>query len=451
VSTTIAPTDIGREVRQSLPRSRHATWTPPTDRPDPVATVMAQDADRLPWLVPLRHERMAASPFAFFRGAAAVMAADLATQPDSGLPVQLCGDAHLSNFGVFASPERRLVFDVNDFDETLPGPFEWDLKRLATSIVLAARERGVGRSGCRDMAAASVEMYRTAMAEAADRGWLAEWYTHLGVDDLLTMADDVGASRKQVKRVKAFARRARSHDQLRAASKLVEGDGDDLRFQHQPPLLVPFRELDEVAEPERRRRALTAAFTSYRASLPDAVGFLLDRYRFVDVALKVVGVGSVGTRCFVVLFAGARPDDLLLLQVKEAGRSVLEDHLPPSRYANPGRRVVEGQQLMQAVSDVFLGWSERIQGRGYYWRQLKDWKGSVDVASLRKDGLRRYGRLCGWTLARAHAVSGDPGAITGYLGRGSKFDAAVATFALRYAKQNEDDHAAFRAAVAVPA
>jgi uncharacterized protein (DUF2252 family) len=435
--------ELGRSVRQSVPRSSHGAWTPAAGRPDPVELVEAQDSDRLEWLVPERRARMSASAFAFFRGAARVMAGDLAAVPHSGLTVQLCGDAHLANFGVFASPERRLVFDLNDFDETLPGPFEWDLKRLAASVAIAGRHRGFPAEACRDLAAASAGAYRKGIGELSERGWLAAWYTHLTADDILAWVRQEKMPSRVVSRTERAIEKATSRDHLRAAAKLVEGTGSARRFKSDPPLLVPVRELATKTPPGEVQAAVEKAFREFRASLDDETGWLLDRYRMVDVAIKVVGVGSVGTRCWVALFAGAHDDDVLLLQVKEANRSVLEEHLPPSRYEHPGRRVVEGQRLMQAVSDLFLGWSGSPVDRHFYWRQLRDWKGSADLETIDLIGLERYAGLCGWTLARAHAVSGDPAAIAGYLGSGDRFDQSIAEFAMRYADQNDSDHRAF--------
>ena len=391
---------------------------------------------------------MAASPFTFYRGTARIMATDLATTPDTGLPVQLCGDAHLSNFGVYASPERRLVFDLNDFDETFPGPFEWDLKRLATSFTIAGQDRGFEPDTCRALAVESVRAYRRGIAGFATQGWLEAWYPQLPLEQLLELAQQRGVSKKKTKRLEKFIAKAKTKTHLRAARKLVEPAGDGYRFVSDPPLLVPLRELPQVTDPDRMREILATDFANYRASLDDPIRWLLDRYQLVDVAVKVVGVGRVGTRCMVALLLGREPSDVLILQIKEATRSVLEEHLPPGPYRHSGRRVVEGQRLIQASSDIFLGWSEAaISGHHYYWRQLKDWKGSVDLDRASRKGFTRYARLCGINLARAHAVSGDPAAIAGYLGKGEVFDDAIAEFSVRYAEQNLADHAAFVTAI----
>jgi len=390
---------------------------------------------------------MAASPFAFFRGAARIMAYDLGGVPHSGLRVQLCGDAHLANFGLYASPERRLVFDLTDFDETLPGPFEWDVKRLGASFTIAATYRGFDATAGRRLAQEAAAGYRTRMAELAQQGWLDVWYAQQPFSELLELAERRGLSKREIKAAKKVGKKAKSRDHLSAARKLVEHTDVGPRFRSQPPLLVPLRELPEAAHPERRQESVAEAFDSYRSSLGGQMQVLLDRYRLVDVALKVVGVGSVGTRCSIGLFAGRSSDDILLLQIKEAARSVLEDHLPASVYLRRGQRIVEGQRLMQATSDIFLGWCRSGTGREYYWRQLKDWKGSADLDRSSKDVFTRYARLCGQTLARAHAVSGDPAAISGYLGKGVVFDQAIGEFAVRYAAQNLTDFDRFSAAL----
>ena len=391
---------------------------------------------------------MAESPFAFFRGSARIMAADLASQPDTGLEVQLCGDAHLANFGVYGSPERVLVFDLNDFDETLPGPFEWDVKRLAASVAIAGQHNGLADEVCRLLAVETAQAYRTTIAELSKAGWLDTWYKHIAVDELVNLLEREGASKKRTKRAKRFAKRARSKDHLRAATKLVEATEDGHRFRSSPPLLQRFEDLVDNLDAEQFERSIAASLDSYRASLPAHIRQLLDRYTLVDMALKVVGVGSVGTRCAIGLFVGRDASDVLILQVKEATKSVLADHLPASQYRLQGRRVVEGQRLMQASSDIFLGWSTSTTGHHYYWRQLKDWKGSVDLDGAGKGALGRYAALCGLTLARAHAVSGDPRPIAAYLGSGTVFDQALGEFALRYAEQNAQDYEEFKGAIA---
>jgi uncharacterized protein (DUF2252 family) len=391
---------------------------------------------------------MVETPFTFYRGAAKIMAADLAAAPSPDLQVQLCGDAHLSNFGAFASPERKLLFDLNDFDETLPGPFDWDVKRLAASFVIAAEDRGWDSDVGRQLAMQATSTYRKSMRSLARQSWLEAWYDNVAVADLIALAKSQGAGKKAVKRGKRFAKKAKSKDHLRAAKKLVEVENGRFRFKSQPPLLIALRDLPYEGHPAEVRERVHRHFQDYRSSLSDDIAFLLDRYDLVDIAMKVVGVGSVGTRCMVALFVGRGPDDVLLLQLKEATKSVLEDHLPPSRYEHSGRRVVEGQRLLQAASDLFLGWSGSGEGhRHFYWRQLKDWKGSVDVTHHPQESLARYARLCGVSLARGHSVTGDPSVISGYLGKGTVFDEAMGEFGIRYARQNREDHAAFAAAI----
>ncbi|MGV9456052.1 DUF2252 domain-containing protein [Streptomyces sp. NPDC003635] len=426
----------GKDARKRVPRSAHAHWLPAVDRPDPVAVLERQGRDRLPELLPIRYGRMAASPFAFLRGAAAVLAADLAAAPHTGLTVQLSGDAHLLNFGLYASPERALLFDLNDFDETFPGPFEWDVKRLAASVAVAARENRHGESDVRRSALAATRAYRTGMRRLAGLGELAVWYERIDADSLLPFARTGRGRRK----VEATLTRARRRTSLHALGKLTEVVDGRRRIIHDPPLLEPAGAPDTAA--------LRKIFSDYRSTLSEERRLLLDRYRFVDAARKVVGVGSVGTRCFIVLLTGRDADDPLFLQIKEARRSVLEEHLPTGPYVHPGRRVVTGQRLMQAAGDIFLGWMTGPQGRAYYWRQLRDMKGSADVAGMSPAELRRYAELCGTALARAHARSGDRIAVAAYLGGSDTFDRAVAEFALAYADQTATDHAALCAAVA---
>lgn len=426
----------GKDARKRVPRSAHARWLPSVDRPDPVAVLERQGRDRLPELLPIRYGRMAASPFAFLRGAAAVLAADLAAAPHTGLTVQLCGDAHLLNFGLYASPERALLFDLNDFDETFPGPFEWDVKRLAVSLAVAARENSHGESDVHRSALAATRAYRTQMRRLAGLGELAVWYERIDADSLLPFARTGRGRRK----VESTLTRARRRTSLHALGKLTEVVDGRRRIIHDPPLLEPAGAPDTAV--------LRKIFSDYRSTLSEERRLLLDRYRFVDAARKVVGVGSVGTRCFIVLLTGRDADDPLFLQIKEARRSVLEEHLPTGPYVHPGRRIVTGQRLMQAAGDIFLGWMTGPQGRAYYWRQLRDMKGSADVAGMSPAELRRYAELCGTALARAHARSGDRIAVAAYLGGSDTFDRAVADFALAYADQTATDHAALRAAVA---
>jgi uncharacterized protein (DUF2252 family) len=423
----------GRERRKLVPRKAHAGWKPAPDRPDPVALLRAQDADRQQDLVPIRWGRMSASPFTFYRGSAALMAADLAPLPRTGLTVQLCGDAHLSNFGMYASPERELLFDVNDFDETLPGPFSWDIKRLAASFVLAARSNGFSVDVARDVTLASVRSYREHMAAFAEMREMDVWYSHVVADDLLDM---FRAARppKVVKRVGDGLAKARTRDSLQAAGKLTEIVDGQRRFNDQPPVLMHLEELDSATD------SAHTLFHQYAATLEDDRRELIERFDPVDVARKIVGVGSVGTRCIVVLLRGRDIDDPLILQVKEAGRSVLEAYLGKSRYQHAGHRVVAGQRLMQAASDIFLGWMTGPAGRHFYWRQLRDMKASVDVALLKPPGLELYAEACGWALARGHARSGQRIAIASYMGAGDRFDQAIADFALAYADQTERDY-----------
>ncbi|MEV0740642.1 DUF2252 domain-containing protein [Streptomyces sp. NPDC050549] len=426
----------GRAARKRVPRSAHAGWIPSVDRPDPVAVLERQGRDRLPELLPIRYGRMVASPFAFLRGSAAVMAADLASQPHTGLTVQLCGDAHLLNFGLYASPERALLFDLNDFDETFPGPFEWDVKRLAASVAVAARENGHGDTRAHRAALETTAAYRTVLRALARKGELAVWYDRIDADSLLPLV----RSARDRRRAESSLTRARRRTSLYAVGKLTETVDGRRRIVHDPPLLEPAGAPDMAA--------LRKIFSDYRSTLSEERRLLLDRYRFVDAARKVVGVGSVGTRCFIVLLAGRDHGDPLFLQIKEARRSVLEEHLPSGAYVHPGHRVVAGQRLLQAASDIFLGWMTGPQGRAFYWRQLRDMKGSADVAGMSPAELLAYGRLCGTALARAHARSGDRVAIAAYLGGTATFEHAVADFASAYATQTAADHASLSAAAA---
>ena len=483
---------MGLEARNQAELSSHAKWQPATDRPDPVALLVEQDADREPDLVPVRHGRMMVSPFTFYRGAAKIMAADLKDTPVAGLHAQLCGDAHLSNFGLFASPERILMFDVNDFDETLPGPFEFDVKRLAASFTIAARNNGFSKADAQAATRASVQAYREAMAGFAQMGTMDIWYAHLderelqaGIRDAVAgaekkegsakadeKADKAGkgpkqqekkaakqakADKKQVKAVKraekaaaGIAAKARTRDSLQALSKLCEVDGGSYRIVSQPPIIVPSRDLSTTygLSPDEVMPVIRDRFRAYRATLQDDRRHLLERFEIVDVARKVVGVGSVGTRAFIVLLQGRDAHDPLFLQIKEATASVLEAYLPSSRYRQHGERVVQGQRMMQAASDIYLGWTKGLDtSRNFYWRQLRDMKGSADPEVMRPIGLNYYARSCGWTLARAHARSGDPVAIGEYLGGSDDFDKSIVDFSERYADQNERDYEQFLAAI----
>jgi len=441
-SSSAARARAGRETRLSAPRSSFGEWTPTTNR-DPYAILAAQDTAREATLVPLRHERMAVSPFTFFRGAAAVMAADLSTLPRTGLDVQLCGDAHLANFGVFASPDRAMVFDLNDFDETLPGPFEWDLMRLVASFEVAARDRSFDDPTRVLVATESVLSYVAAMREFAAMGHLDVWYERITVDDIAARWGAT-ASKAMTRRFERTVQRARSKNRLRAFEKLVETSDGVSRFRSDPPVLVPARDLIEEHELDELMTTIGRSLQLYRRTLSPDRRVLLDRYRFVDLARKVVGVGSVGTRCWVALLIGDDESDPLFLQVKEATASVLEEHLGASRYDQHGQRVVEGQRLIQSSPDVFLGW-ERGRGvdgvdRDYYFRQLWDWKGSADLDRIRPEGLAMYAALCGRCLAHAHARTGDSVAIAAYLGKGRTLTSSLVEFARRYADQNEADH-----------
>ena len=436
----------GKQARKASPRSHHADWAPAPQRRDPVDIVTAQDAERLAWLVPLRHSRMGASAFTFYRGSAAVMAQDLQGTPDSGLWTQIGGDAHLSNFGAYASPSRELVFDANDFDETLPGPWEWDVKRLAASLVIACQNSGLPDEEARLVAEHAVSAYRRSMADYAQRNVLDLWYDYLNVESLERFS---GLGKREVReRIRRFQTKARSRTSLQALQKLATRESGSLRIASQPPTLVPLDELSFGPDPEAGRAAVEAAFDEYAQTTGDHIRLLLSRFRMVDVAIKVVGVGSVGTRCWIILLEGRDDQDPLFLQVKEAGPSVLEEHLPASRYNHHGQRVVAGQRLIQAQTDIFLGWTTGREGLHYYVRQLRDWKGSANVDTGTPRQFRFYADLCARTMARGHARSGDPVAISAYLGSSAKFDGAIAQFAMRYAEQNLADYRRFRQAVA---
>ncbi|MBK5109851.1 MAG: DUF2252 domain-containing protein [Thermoleophilia bacterium] len=435
----------GREARKQAPRSSHGDWSPAADRPDPIETLMAQDAGRLQFLVPIRHQRMGVSAFTFYRGTAAIMANDLAGTPDSSIRAQLCGDAHLSNFGGFASPERTLIFDVNDFDETLPGPWEWDLKRLAASLVLAGRNVGLSRKDVRAVVAAGVDYYRSIMQRLAAMSNLDVWYRTITADEIRS---HVTGNKKQRKKFDKGVKKAHRRNSLRAFSKLTETVDGRARIRSDPPLLVPMRDLATHFPGRSIEETVRASLERYRETISPELQTLLARYEFVDAALKVVGVGSVGTRCFAVLLIGRDEKDPLFLQVKEADKAALEAELPSSRFSKHGRRVVEGQRLMQSFSDIFLGWSSgKVDGQEYYWRQLKDMKASADVDSMDFTALEGYARICGAALARAHARSGDEVAIATYLGKSGTFTKSMTRFAEVYADQAEADYEAFREAI----
>ena len=428
----------GKQARNLSPRSAAGRWEPPPDRRDPVDIIEEGTETAIESLVPIRYGRMSATPFTFYRGTAAIMAADLRTTATTGIDTQLCGDAHLSNFGVYGAPNRSMVFDINDFDETLAGPWEWDLKRLATSFVLASRENGWDADVQRSVATASAAGYRKAMRTFAEMDNLEVWYSRLSIDDLAELRKPTKAGKKAVKK-------AREKDSERAARKLSEVVDGRRRIVHDPPLVVPVGEFLDTAQRDRVQQVLPELFEKYRATLQNNRQRLLDSYQLIDVALKVVGVGSVGTRAFIALLQGHDEDDLLFLQIKEAGKSALAQYGGLSWRGDPGRRVVEGQRLMQATSDILLGWSS-VAGNHFYFRQLWDMKGSFDTSLAGKHALHQYAGICGWTLARGHARSGDRIAIARYLGKGDTFDTAIGDFGERYADQAERDYQTFMAA-----
>ena len=450
----------GKAAREKVALTDHVGWAPAPGRPHPVALIEEQNVTREPDLVPVRHGRMMVSPFTFYRGAAKIMAADLKDTPSAGLDVQLCGDAHLSNFGVFASPERTLLFGLNDFDETLPGPFEYDVKRMAASFTIAARNNGFTRSDARAATLACVTSYRAWIARFADMGVLDIWYAHMSEDELMRTVKQAARAQKgshnravgkaAEKGAEKAARKAHTRDSLQALSKLAEKVDGRYRIVSQPPIVVPFRDLAPSVglSTDELEQAIHEQFRGYRETLQDDWQSLLERFEIVDMARKVVGVGSVGARAFIVLLQGRDEHDPLFLQVKEATPSVLEDHLPKSRYEQPGERVVQGQRMMQAASDIFLGWTKGYQANRYmYWRQLRDMKGSAVVEAMAPPALTVYAGICGRTLARAHARSGDPIALAAYLGKKDRFDQSIVDFSERYADQNQSDYDAFTDAI----
>ncbi|MGZ4325172.1 MAG: DUF2252 domain-containing protein [Solirubrobacteraceae bacterium] len=433
----------GRSVRRKAPLERHARWATTAKRSDPIAILDRQAAQRIPELVPIRYGRMAVSAFAFYRGAAAIMAADLSDTAHCGLRAQLCGDAHLLNFGMFETPERSLTFGLNDFDETLPGPIEWDVKRLAASIEIAARDLGFGAVARERVVRATVRAYREAMLDFAEQSNAAVWFARLPAESLHARLEGF-ADRKSSREAKKRIRQALRRDHLHAFDRLVEHDDKTIRFVHRPPLIVPIEELLDSEQRERYHEVIRSFLHQYRESLSPARRTLIESYRYVHIARKVVGVGSVGTRAWIVLFTGRDEHDPLILQLKEAEASVLAPYAGDTAYESQGRRVVEGQQLMQAASDPMLGWYHLQAWDGdyhsFYVRQLWDGKASIDVAQLSPKGLRVYGESCGWTLARGHARSGDRVAMAAYLGEQDTFDRAVTEFAAAYADTNGADH-----------
>ena len=439
----------GKAARKRTPRSSHSAWEPDAKRKSPVKVLAEQDKTRVPELVPVRYGRMLASAFTFYRGAAAIMAADLATVPDSGLRVQLCGDAHLSNFGAFQAPDRRLVFDINDFDETLPGPFEWDVKRLAASVAIGGRDRGFSSRERRDAVLTAAREYRTAMRRFAAMSEIDVWYSRLDVDEIRRRLQSK-VSREERKRFDRGVAKARNKDSLRALQKLTERRNGDLRIASRPPILVPIDELAVDHSAEEISAMMTQLLDEYRRTLDDHSRALAERYHYVHAGHKVVGVGSVGTRAWVALLLGRNQSDPLFLQVKEAGASVLEPFAGSSRFRHHGRRVVAGQRLTQAAGDILLGWltGPGLDGkrRHFYVRQLWDGKGSAEIEQMGSETMAAYAGLCGWSLARAHARTGDPVAVGAYLGKGDTFDRAIAEFSEAYADQNESDYQALLSA-----
>ena len=441
----------GRAARADVPRSVHATWEPAASRPDPVALLEEQGESRVPELVPIRYGRMLVSPFTFYRGAAYLMASDLSNIPSTRQVVQLCGDAHLSNFGVFASPERRLVFDINDFDETLPGPWEWDVKRLAASLSVAGRENGYPEAERKTIVRGAVGAYRETLRELAGKTNLEVWYSHLDVDDLMATMRQL-APKAMLKRTEKALDKAKTKDSMQAFKKLTQVVDGEPRIVGDPPLIEPIDQIFQGVRRDQIYEELHKIVRNYRSTLQYDRRVLLEEFRLVDVARKVVGVGSVGTRAWIALLLGRDGSDPLFLQLKEAQPSVLEEFTQKSTVKSNGERVVNGQHLMQAASDIFLGWTAvtGIDGvtRDFYGRQLKDWKGSAEIEMMVPQGMQLYARMCGWTLARAHARSGDRIAIGAYLGSGDTFDRSIAEFAETYADQNERDYKALTDAVA---
>ena len=441
---------LGRERRSVVTRSELGSWSEPADRRDPVSLLEEGAKSRVPELVPIRHGRMLVSPVTFFRGTAEIMAADLATHPSTGIETQLCGDAHLSNFGAFAAPDRSLVFDCNDFDETIRGPWEWDVKRLATSFEIAGRDSGFDEGQRRDAARSAVRQYRDTMAELAEITNLELWYRRFDLDEAISKFGKALDSEVR-ERIKHGRKKAQAKDRFRALQKLTEHRDGKLRIVSQPPLITPIEEIAGDHSAEEITAFINQLLKLYARSVGDAERTLLDGYTYVHAARKVVGVGSVGTRCWIVLLAGRDEDDPLFLQVKEAEASALAPYVARSRYRHEGRRVVEGQRIMQAAGDTLLGWvtAQGTDGkqREFYLRQLWDGKASANIGLMKPNLLCDYGRLCGSTLARAHARGGDRIAISGFLGSSDRFVEAMATFAANYADQNERDFAAFERAV----
>jgi len=432
--------ELGKNMRKEVPRSSHGDWQPASDRPNPLALLKEQDKGRLQHLLPIKYGRMLASPFAFLRGSAVVMASDLTASPASGLQVILCGDAHLSNFGIFATPERNLVFDINDFDETYPGPWEWDLKRLAARAVVAGRENGFKEKKCQELAILAARSYREAMQRFAAMAVLDVWYYHVDTDTVLKIFDKY--AKKSAKTAYKTIKKAQSRTRERTLAKVTEVVDGKRQFINDPPLLVRLTELlTEEQKQQITKERLEKNWSNYVDSLPEERRLLLSRFRVTDAALRVGGVGSVGTRCAIILLEGDAEYDALILQQKEAGPSSLAAYLPKRSFTSQAQRVVLGQRTMQAASDIFLGWNESaLTGTDYYWRQLKDQKGSFDLQKLDKRGMESYMGVCAVSLARAHARTGDAAAISGYMGNDAVFDEAISRFATAYADQTERDY-----------
>ncbi len=437
----------GKALRKQVPRGSHAAWEVGEDRQHAMDLLRRQEGDRVQDLLPIRHQRMAESPFSFYRGAAVIMADDLAHTPTTGVRVQACGDAHLANFGIFASPERRLVFDINDFDETLPAPWEWDVKRLATSVEICGRHLGLSEEERLDALRSTSRGYRQSMARFSRMGNLDVWYAHLDVEEILRERSDY-LNKAERSALLATAEKASKRTSSRAVARFTETVGGELRVISDPPLLVPLRDLAGYGiSQETIVKVLGAYLARYRLTLPRERRSLIDQYTPRDMARKVVGVGSVGMRAWIIVLEGADPSDSLVLQLKEATSSVLEPYAGTSEFRDHGRRVVEGQRAMQTAGDVLLGWARSPDERGvmrdYYVRQLWDAKGSIDLERMDAHELARFGTLCAWTLAHAHARTGDRHAIAGYLGKGTAFDDALCEFARGYADQNEVDYQLF--------
>lgn len=431
----------GKSLRKQVPRSSHAEWNPPPNRPDPLSLLQKQDKGRLEYLLPIKYGRMLASPFAFYRGSAVLMASDLASTPVSGLEVILCGDAHLSNFGIFATPERKLVFDINDFDEVYPGPWEWDLKRLAASAVLAGRENGFNEKACIRLAKLVSKYYRESMSKFSQAAFLDVWYFHVEAESVLELFNKY--AKKSAKQAKKTLDKAETRTSERTMEKLTEVVDGRRLFVNNPPLVERWHNLlTEEQKQQITKQDIENAWEGYISSLPMERRFLLERFRFTDAALRVGGVGSVGTRCNIVLLEGDAEHDGLILQQKEAGPSALAAYLPQKNFASQAERIVIGQRAMQAATDIFLGWHKsELSGTQYYWRQLKDKKGSFEMQSLDFNGMATYLAVCAACLARAHARTSDASMISGYLGSGTAFDKAIASFAVAYADQTERDYA----------